>query len=64
MPATLMMHGGIATIGEYYVHADLGSPVQRLRVQVDTGSSSLILPASDCTTCEHHATTAYDVRGQ
>jgi hypothetical protein len=47
------LYGGIASLGEYYVHIDIGSPAQRLRVQVDTGSSSLIVPASECTTCQH-----------
>ena len=50
----LELNGGIATHGEYYVEVDLGGSkveTQRVRVQVDTGSSSFIVSAKECTTC-------------
>lgn len=47
----VVMKGGIETIGEYYIHVELGKPPQKIRVQVDTGSSSLVIKSSSCQSC-------------
>lgn len=43
------LYGGITSVGEYYVELLFGG--QPVRVQVDTGSSTLAVPLSDCTNC-------------
>ncbi len=41
--------GGISKVGEYYTQIFMGG--QRVRVQVDTGSSTLALPMAECSRC-------------
>lgn len=41
--------GGITKVGEYYVRILIGN--QPVRVQVDTGSSTLALPIAECDKC-------------
>ena len=50
---TVSVLGGIASLGEYYIHVTLGSgeSAVRVRTQIDTGSSSLLVPGSACETC-------------
>lgn len=47
----LPLKGGIATLGEYYADFYIGTPPQHVRLQVDTGSSSLIVTSKQCETC-------------
>ena len=44
-----LLLGGIASIGEYYVYAYVDD--QKLRLQVDTGSSSLVVAGNGCANC-------------
>lgn len=46
---TVDMLGGITRVGEYYTRIDLGG--QKVRVQIDTGSSTLAVPAAECVRC-------------
>ncbi len=46
------LYGGITTVGEYYVELKFGG--QPVRVQVDTGSSTLAVPLSDCVNCRRN----------
>ena len=46
------LYGGITTVGEYYVEILFGG--QPVRVQVDTGSSTLAVPLSDCINCNRN----------
>lgn len=41
--------GGLTRVGEYYTKIEIGG--QSVRVQVDTGSSTLALPMAECATC-------------
>jgi Eukaryotic aspartyl protease len=41
--------GGITRVGEYYTKIEVGG--QKVRVQVDTGSSTLALPMAECRRC-------------
>lgn len=43
------MLGGITKVGEYYTRIELGG--QKVRVQVDTGSSTLAVPVAECNRC-------------
>lgn len=43
------LYGGITSVGEYYVELLFGG--QPVRVQVDTGSSTLAVPLKECTNC-------------
>lgn len=49
------LSGGIATLGEYYAKVSFQDPhnrsVQTFRLQVDTGSSSLLLAGEGCMNC-------------
>jgi hypothetical protein len=49
--------------GAYFVTLDIGTPARPFRVHLDTGSSSLFIPASYdvCSTCDPHFDRAYDV---
>lgn len=42
--------GGITKVGEYYLRIVVGG--QPIRVQVDTGSSTLAFPVAECRNCE------------
>jgi hypothetical protein len=43
------LHGGIIGVGEYYSVIELGN--KHIRVQVDTGSSTLAVPMTGCKSC-------------
>ena len=43
------LQGGIATLGEYYVNAFIDG--QKMRLQVDTGSASVIVVGEGCANC-------------
>ena len=47
--------------GAYFVTLDIGTPPRPFRVHLDTGSSSLFIPASydECATCDPHFDRAY-----
>ena len=49
--------------GAYFVTLDIGTPPRPFRVHLDTGSSSLFIPASydECATCDPHFDRAFDV---
>ncbi|KAJ5594213.1 uncharacterized protein N7459_000421 [Penicillium hispanicum] len=40
---------------QWYSTIQVGTPPQTFTVMYDTGSTALVLPAKDCTTCGHHA---------
>lgn len=46
---TVDLLGGITRVGEYYTQIRIGG--QRIRVQADTGSSTLALPVAECDRC-------------
>jgi len=48
------LQGGISALGEYFCEVELGSPSQRVRLQVDTGSASFVVTAKECETCERN----------
>ena len=50
-PGVFPILGGIATLGEYYIHGFFGERKQKLRLQLDTGSSSLIVVGTGCENC-------------
>lgn len=41
--------GGIAKVGEYYTRVEIGG--QQVRLQIDTGSSTMALPMAECDRC-------------
>jgi len=45
------LFGGITSVGEYYLTINVGG--QPVSVQVDTGSSTLVLPLDSCKSCLH-----------
>uniref|UniRef100_A0A7S3A5Q4 Peptidase A1 domain-containing protein n=2 Tax=Rhodosorus marinus TaxID=101924 RepID=A0A7S3A5Q4_9RHOD len=45
------LFGGITSVGEYYLTITVGG--QPVSVQVDTGSSTLVLPLHSCKSCLH-----------
>jgi len=47
----LPMKGDINTLQAFYIQAALGSPPQTLNLLVDTGSTDLIVPSSNCSSC-------------
>eukprot|EP00172_Hildenbrandia_rubra_P000837 Plantae.Rhodophyta-Hildenbrandia_rubra.ctg1476.p1 GENE.Plantae.Rhodophyta-Hildenbrandia_rubra.ctg1476~~Plantae.Rhodophyta-Hildenbrandia_rubra.ctg1476.p1 ORF type:complete len:485 (-),score=36.03 Plantae.Rhodophyta-Hildenbrandia_rubra.ctg1476:19-1473(-) len=44
--------GGIIGVGEYYANVKIGG--KNVRVQIDTGSSTLAVPMRGCTSCHRH----------
>mmetsp|Transcript_948 Transcript_948/g.1837 ORF Transcript_948/g.1837 Transcript_948/m.1837 type:complete len:652 (-) Transcript_948:92-2047(-) len=48
---TVPLYGGITDVGEYYIQVKVGG--QMVRVQIDTGSSSMALPMISCSSCRH-----------
>jgi len=48
---TISIPGGVSTTGEFYAQVGVGTPAQSLYVQVDTGSSDLLVYGSTCTSC-------------
>lgn len=49
MSYTVDLHGGIVGVGEYFSVIEIGG--KKIRVQVDTGSSTLAVPMRGCGTC-------------
>ena len=47
--------------GEYYVYLEVGTPPLKFRVQVDTGSALLFVPAVECSECTIHTNDLYDI---
>lgn len=43
------LSGGVTSVGEYYAYLSFGG--QDVRVQIDTGSSTLAVPLKDCLNC-------------
>ena len=43
------LHGGIVGVGEYFSVIEIGG--KKIRVQIDTGSSTLAVPMKGCTSC-------------
>lgn len=54
------LHGGIVGVGEYFSVIELGG--KKIRVQIDTGSSTLAVPMKGCKTCIRKAN-GYSVDG-
>eukprot|EP01124_Arcella_intermedia_P008645 TRINITY_DN154_c0_g1_i1.p1 TRINITY_DN154_c0_g1~~TRINITY_DN154_c0_g1_i1.p1 ORF type:complete len:441 (+),score=70.18 TRINITY_DN154_c0_g1_i1:55-1323(+) len=50
-PARIPLTGNLTYWGEYFTTIGLGSPPQYVQLQVDTGSSDLIVYAKDCDGC-------------
>lgn len=48
-PVSVDLLGGITSVGEYYTRIKIGG--QSVRVQVDTGSSTLAFPVAECDKC-------------
>lgn len=48
-PFTVDLHGGIVGVGEYFTIIKIGG--RKIRVQVDTGSSTLAVPMKGCKSC-------------
>lgn len=46
---TVDLHGGIVGVGEYFSIIEIGG--KKIRVQIDTGSSTLAVPMKGCTSC-------------
>lgn len=46
---TVDLHGGIVGVGEYFSIIEIGG--KKIRVQVDTGSSTLAVPMKGCSSC-------------
>ena len=55
--------GSAPQSGAYFVTLEIGSPPRPFRVHLDTGSSSLFIPASyeECATCDPHFDRAFDM---
>jgi len=56
--AVAPLGGSVATLGEFYATITLGTPPQTLNVQVDTGSSDLLVFGRLCTECASNVTYA------
>eukprot|EP01125_Pyxidicula_operculata_P019143 TRINITY_DN691_c1_g1_i4.p1 TRINITY_DN691_c1_g1~~TRINITY_DN691_c1_g1_i4.p1 ORF type:complete len:407 (+),score=88.80 TRINITY_DN691_c1_g1_i4:2416-3636(+) len=50
-PQKLPLGGSVATIGEYFVQVELGSPGQTFNLQIDTGSTDLLVYGQFCNGC-------------
>ena len=48
----LKLTGGITELGAYKSRISVGTPQQMFDVLIDTGSSTLILPSTTCTSCK------------
>lgn len=57
----LPLEGSIPTTGQFYAQVQVGTPRQSFYVQVDTGSSDLIIYGSTCNSCEAQPSTTYNL---
>lgn len=48
---SIYLDGGIAKDGEFYAEVSIGTPPHSFNVQVDTGSSDLLIYTSECSSC-------------
>lgn len=60
----MSLESGMSAHGEYMIDLDFGFPRQTFRLQVDTGSSSLILPGDHCHGCRMRAKRGYRPRSR
>jgi len=51
MGNSVIMQGGLLTLGYYYADVTVGNPPQSFTVLIDTGSSNMGIPADSCVTC-------------
>eukprot|EP00927_Polykrikos_kofoidii_P078042 TRINITY_DN74920_c0_g1_i1.p1 TRINITY_DN74920_c0_g1~~TRINITY_DN74920_c0_g1_i1.p1 ORF type:complete len:799 (-),score=98.30 TRINITY_DN74920_c0_g1_i1:79-2475(-) len=58
--ASARLYGNIEALAYYYVDLLVGSPPQRVSVILDTGSSLLGFPCSNCGHCGRHIDPAFD----
>lgn len=56
MSSLANQQGNLTYWGEFFTVVGLGTPVQYVPLQVDTGSSDLIVYAKDCSGCNSTAT--------
>jgi cathepsin D len=50
--ANAPLGGGISTAGEFYVQLQIGTPAQAFEVQIDTGSTDLLIYDDSCQNCD------------
>eukprot|EP00029_Vermamoeba_vermiformis_P000028 TRINITY_DN10031_c0_g1_i1.p1 TRINITY_DN10031_c0_g1~~TRINITY_DN10031_c0_g1_i1.p1 ORF type:complete len:394 (+),score=109.31 TRINITY_DN10031_c0_g1_i1:44-1225(+) len=50
--ANAPLGGGISTAGEFYVQLQIGTPAQTFEVQIDTGSTDLLIYDNNCQNCD------------
>ncbi|PXF42676.1 Cathepsin D [Gracilariopsis chorda] len=56
---TMDLHGGIVGVGEYFSIVEIGG--KEMRVQVDTGSSTLAVPMEGCRSCSRQSNRRYSL---
>ncbi|KAI0567013.1 Aspartic peptidase [Gracilaria domingensis] len=56
---TVDLHGGIVGVGEYFSIIEIGG--KEMRVQVDTGSSTLAVPMKGCRSCSRKSDRRYSL---
>ncbi|CAN8073733.1 unnamed protein product [Agarophyton chilense] len=56
---TVDLHGGIVGVGEYFSIIEVGG--KEMRVQVDTGSSTLAIPMEGCRSCSRKSDRRYSL---
>lgn len=56
---TVDLHGGIVGVGEYFSIVEIGG--KEMRVQVDTGSSTLAVPMEGCRSCSQQSKRLYSL---
>ena len=45
------MYGNLSPLGAFYIKANIGKPPQPFNLLLDTGSTDLLLPSINCTSC-------------